>query len=147
MNANDGHGLSSQCSRSKTLTLLLLNVSIVAAYIVGLLHRDSDLLGPALALGSAIAVAQALLLCRVDGTLARLLTMYVALLSFLFCFGVVAAWDLPVGAGAAGSWQSRLAGGARLVFLGQVFAIPALVVLAPINLWLLGRGKAVPARD
>jgi hypothetical protein len=116
-----------------------LNAAMVAGYIVVVLNGATDLMGSALLIGVILVAVQTPLLFAVSSALSRLLVMYLAMCTFLFVFGLVYAWDMPVGSGSPGAWQTILDGGFRILVVGHVFALPGFLLIAPANLLLLNR--------
>lgn len=116
-----------------------LNAAMVAGYIVIVLNGATDLTGSALLIGMILVAMQTPLLFALTSAVSRLLVMYLAMCTFLFVLGIVHAWDMPVGSGPPGAWQSRLDGGLRMLVLGQVFALPGFLLIVPANLLLLSR--------
>lgn len=70
-----------------------------------------------------------MLACR--GPWSRALVLYLAMVLFLFTFGVIITWSETVGDSSAGTWLARMDGGLRLAIFGHVVGILGY----PILLW------------
>lgn len=125
------------CSTAQALTVALVNAVLVGGYVAVFLHGDPLLLRAALLVALSIVAAQTPLLCAMTGKTSRLAVLFISMCLFLFALGLISAWDTPVGSSPAGTWQARLDGGFRLLVLGQVIALPGLLLIAPFNLMLL----------
>lgn len=125
------------CSLFQALKVTVVNAALVTGYVLLLLNNDQQLLQTALFVALIAVALQTPLLCAVTGTASRLLVLFLAMSSFLFVMGLIIAWDSPVGASPGGTYLARLDGGFRMLLLGQVFAMPGFLLIAPINLRLL----------